>query len=76
MSSECCSSDDLILTHFTHTDVSSQVRIEIVTGVPLAESVSVDPVGADDWEKTELNAERLEEALLQQVLTSRPPLSS
>lgn len=49
------------------------MQVEILSGVPLAESVSVDPVAADDWERTELNAERLEECLLQQVAPHAQP---
>lgn len=44
-----------------------QVQTRVLEGVPLAESVAVDPAGADDWERTELNAEFLEAHLLQQV---------
>ena len=36
--------------------------------VPLATSVSVEPADADDWEQVELNAEYMEEQLLNQVL--------
>lgn len=44
------------------------VALRALPEVPLATSVSVEPADADDWEQVELNAEYMEEQLLNQVL--------
>ncbi|BDA47966.1 probable peroxisome biogenesis factor 1 [Coccomyxa sp. Obi] len=43
------------------------VALRALPEVPLASSVSVEPADADDWEQVELNAEYMEEQLLNQV---------
>ncbi|KAL6779495.1 PEX1 [Auxenochlorella protothecoides x Auxenochlorella symbiontica] len=44
-----------------------QVEVTASPGVPVAESVSVEPANADDWEVVELNAAFLEDHVLSQV---------
>ncbi|GBF99634.1 hypothetical protein Rsub_12313 [Raphidocelis subcapitata] len=43
------------------------VRLRPLGRVPVAEAVSVEPLTGDDWEVVDLNAEHLEERLLEQV---------
>ncbi|CAK0784927.1 hypothetical protein CVIRNUC_008132 [Coccomyxa viridis] len=43
------------------------VRVHALPGTPLASQVSVEPASADDWEQAELNAEFMEEQLVNQV---------
>lgn len=43
------------------------VRVHALPGTPVASSVSVEPANVDDWEQVELNAEFMEEQLLNQV---------
>ena len=46
------------------------VRVHALPGTPLASQVSVEPASADDWEQAELNAEFMEEQLVNQVSLS------
>ena len=43
------------------------VRVHALQGTPIASRVSVEPANVDDWEQVELNAEFMEEQLLNQV---------
>ena len=43
------------------------VRVHAQPGTPLASQVRVEPATADDWEQAELNAEFMEEQLVNQV---------
>ena len=51
------------------------VRVHALPGTPLASQVSVEPASPDDWEQAELNAEFMEEQLVNQVIFS-PHLAS
>lgn len=51
------------------------VRVHALPGTPLASQVSVEPASADDWEQAELNAEFMEEQLVNQVHLSLHPAS-
>lgn len=44
-----------------------QVEVTASPGVPVAESVSVEPANADDWEVVELNTAFLEDHVLSQA---------
>ena len=46
------------------------VRVHALPKTPVASRVSVEPANVDDWEQVELNAEFMEEQLLNQVRTS------
>ena len=48
------------------------VRVHALPGTPVASQVSVEPASVNDWEQVELNAEFMEEQLLNQA----SPLSS
>ena len=43
------------------------VRVAALPGIPLASQVSVEPASVSDWEQMELNAEFMEEQLVNQV---------
>lgn len=43
------------------------VRVQALPGTPIASRVSVEPASVNDWEQVELNAEFMEEQLLNQV---------
>ena len=45
----------------------TQVRVHALPSTPIASRVSVEPANVDDWEQVELNAEFMEEQLLNQV---------
>lgn len=46
------------------------VSLRALPEVPLATDVSVEPANVDDWEQVELNADYMEEQLLNQVLNN------
>ncbi len=48
------------------------VSLRALPDVPMATDVSVEPANVDDWEQVELNAEYMEEQLLNQVLDAHP----
>lgn len=56
------------LAHCLGLSDGALVGLRALPEVPLATSVSVEPANADDWEQVELNAEYMEEQLLNQVL--------
>ena len=48
----------------------AQVSLRAVPECPAAASVAVEPANSDDWEQVELNAEYMEDQLLNQVCQS------
>lgn len=46
------------------------VRVHALPGTPIASQVSVEPASVNDWEQVELNAEFMEEQLLNQASLS------
>lgn len=49
------------------------VRVHALPGTPVASRVSVEPASVNDWEQVELNAEFMEEQLLNQASLSSDP---
>lgn len=44
------------------------VQVKVVSNLPKATMVTIEPDTEDDWEVLELNAEHAEQAILKQVL--------
>lgn len=46
------------------------VQVKVVSNLPKATMVTIEPDTEDDWEVLELNAEHAEQAILKQVLNT------
>lgn len=55
------------LSSVLHLPAGTEVSVELLPDLAAAAAVVVEPVGTADWEVVELNAEQLEDKLLNQV---------